>query len=244
MKALIFAAGRGERMRPLSDRIAKPLLSAGGKRLIEWQIEALARAGVRDLVINLAHLADSFEPVLGDGMRHGVRIQYSREGATAEQALETLGGVVRALPLLGGAPFIAVSGDIVTDFDYRHLQAHAQAISLGAADAHLVLVDNPPFHPGGDMGLAQGRITRATPWLTYANIAVFSPRLFAAEAPVRKKLFPWLYGFADSGRVTGERHAGRWYNIGTPDDLEALDRTLRDEPLHAAPAATQGTEGR
>jgi MurNAc alpha-1-phosphate uridylyltransferase len=230
MKALILAAGRGERMRPLSDQTAKPLLSAGGKRLIEWQIEALARAGIHELVINLAHLADTFEPVLGDGLHYGVRIQYSREGTTAEEALETLGGIVNALPLLGPAPFVAVSGDIVTDFDYRHLQAHAQAIALGAADAHLVLVDNPPFHPGGDMGLVNGRIARALPWLTYANIAVLSPRLFAHERRGKKKLFPWLYTFADSGRVTGERHGGRWYNIGTPADLDALDRELRDRP--------------
>jgi MurNAc alpha-1-phosphate uridylyltransferase len=220
-------------MRPLSDQTAKPLLSAGGKRLIEWQIEALVRAGVREFVINLAHHADAFEPVLGDGLRYGARIQYAREGSTAEEALETLGGIVNALPLLGTAPFVAVSGDIVTDFDYRHLQAHAQAIALGAADAHLVLVDNRPFHPGGDMGLAAGRITRTLPWLTYANIAVLAPRLFAGETRGRKKLFPWLYRFADGGRVTGERHAGRWYNVGTPADLDALDAELRVHPLPA-----------
>jgi MurNAc alpha-1-phosphate uridylyltransferase len=230
MKALIFAAGRGERMRPLSDHTAKPLLSAGGKRLIEWQIEALARAGIHELVINLAHLADTFEPVLGDGLHYGVRIQYSREGATAEEALETLGGIVNALPLLGPAPFVAVSGDIVTDFDYRHLQAHAQAIALGAADAHLVLVENRPFHPGGDMGLVDGRIARTLPWFTYANIAVLSPRLFASESRGKKKLFPWLYAFSDGGRVTGERHSGRWFNVGTPADLEALDSELRARP--------------
>jgi len=231
MKALIFAAGRGERMRPLSDQIAKPLLSAGGKRLIEWQIAALVEAGIREFVINLAHLADTFEPVLGDGMHYGAQIRYAREGSVAEEALETLGGIINALPLLGPAPFVAVSGDIVCDFDYRHLQAHAQAISLGAADAHLVLVDNRPYHPGGDMGLAGGRISRAMPWFTYANIAVLSPRLFAGEAPGKKKLFPWLYRFAENGRVTGERHAGRWFNVGTPADLEALDIELREQPL-------------
>jgi MurNAc alpha-1-phosphate uridylyltransferase len=231
MKALIFAAGRGERMRPLSDQIAKPLLSAGGKRLIEWQIEALVRAGVREFVVNLAHLADSFEPVLGDGLHYGARIQYAREGSTAEEALETLGGIVNALPLLGTGPFVAVSGDIVTDFDYRHLQAHAQAIALGAADAHLVLVENPPFHAGGDMGLTEGHVTRSLPWLTYANIAVLAPRLFASEANGKKKLFPWLYNFADRGRVTGEKHRGRWFNVGTPADLDALDIELRERPL-------------
>jgi N-acetyl-alpha-D-muramate 1-phosphate uridylyltransferase len=231
MKALILAAGRGERMRPLSDRTAKPLLRAGGKRLIEWQIEALARAGVLDVVINVAHLADTFEPALGDGQRYGVQIRYSREGSTAEAALETLGGIVHALPLLGAEPFVAVSGDIVTDYDYRHLRAHAQAIMLGAADAHLVLVENRPFHPGGDMGFAAGRIARATPWLTYANIAVLAPRIFAAEKAGRQKLFPWLYQFVDRGRVTGETHAGRWYNVGSPDDLRELDTELRAHPL-------------
>jgi len=234
VKALIFAAGRGERMRPLSDGTAKPLLVAGGKRLIDWQIEALVRAGIRELVINLAHLADTFEPVLGDGLHFGAQIRYAREGSRAEDALETLGGIVNALPLLGNAPFVAVSGDIVTDFDYRHLHAHAQAITLGAADAHLVLVENPPFHPGGDMGLAQGRITRATPWFTYANIGVFSPRLFVNEGPARKKLFPWMYGFADGGRVTGELHRGRWYNVGTPEELVALDAELAERPIAAS----------
>jgi len=231
MKALIFAAGRGERMRPLTDETAKPLLGAGGKRLIEWQIEALARAGFRELVINVAHLADTFEPVLGDGLHYGVQIQYSREGATADAALETLGGIVHARRLLGTAPFVAVSGDIVTDYDYRHLHAHAQAIALGAADAHLVLVENRPFHPGGDMGLVDGRIARALPWRTYANIAVLAPRLFTALAPGKKKLFPWLSAFADRGRVTGETHLGRWYNVGTPDELRALDAELHERPL-------------
>lgn len=230
MKALIFAAGRGERMRPLSDVTPKPLLAAGGKRLIEWQIDALVRAGVRQLVINTAHLATSIEATLGDGARFGARIAYAREGTTAEDALETLGGIVNALPLLAprgaDAPFIAVSGDIVTDYDYRRLIAHAQAIELDAADAHLVLVDNPPSHPGGDMGLADGRIHLQPPLLTYANIGVFAPRLFRHQAPGKKKLFPWLYAFAARGRVTGERYEGGWHNVGTPDELAALDAAL------------------
>ncbi len=230
MKALIFAAGRGERMRPLSDVTPKPLLAAGGKRLIEWQIDALARAGVTELVVNTAHLAASIEATLGDGARFGTRIAYAREGTKAEEALETLGGIVNALPLLAphgsDAPFIAVSGDIVTDYDYRRLIAHAQAIELNAADAHLVLVDNPPSHPGGDMGLGNGRIALHPPLLTYANIGVFAPRLFRREAPGRKKLFPWLYAFAERGRVTGEKYGGRWHNVGTPDELAALDAAL------------------
>lgn len=230
MKALIFAAGRGERMRPLSDVTPKPLLVAGGRRLIEWQIDALVRAGVRELVINTAHLAATIEATLGDGARFGARIDYAREGTTAEAALETLGGIVNALPLLAphgsDAPFVAVSGDIVTDYDYRRLIAHAQAIELAAADAHLVLVDNPPSHPGGDMGLAAGRVGLQPPLFTYANIGVFAPRLFRREAPVKKKLFPWLYEFAQRGRVTGEHYDGRWHNVGTPEELAALDAQL------------------
>lgn len=230
LRALIFAAGRGERMRPLSDAVPKPLLRAGDRRLIEWQIEALVRAGITDLVINTAHRAAAFAPALGDGARYGARIVYSHEGASAEAALETLGGIVKALPLLspdGRAPFVAVSGDIVTAFDYARLHAAAARIAAGSADAHLVLVDNPPSHPAGDMGLRDGRITREGPRLTYGNIGVFSPRPFAGEPLARRKLFPWLYRLADAGRVTGEHFRGAWHNVGTPDELAALDRTLR-----------------
>lgn len=230
MKALIFAAGRGERMRPLSDATAKPLLIAGGRRLIDWQLVALAAAGVHEAVINTAHLAQQIEDTLGSRSREGLRLTYSREGTRAEDALETLGGIVQALPLLAGdagdEPFIAVSGDIVCDFDYRRLDAAAAAIRRGDLDAHLVLVDNPPFHPRGDMGLRDDRITTAPPWLTYANIGVFAPRIFRAEAPGKKKLFPWLYRHADAGRVSGELFRGRWHNVGTPDDLRTLDADL------------------
>ncbi len=224
-------------MRPLSDATPKPLLVAGGKRLIEWQIEALVRAGICELVINTAHLASQIESALGDGARYGARIVWSHEGETAEEALETLGGIVRALPLLspdGAAPFMALSGDIVTDYDYRRLLPQAQAIELGVADAHLVLVDNPPSHPGGDMGLAQGRINLHPPLLTYGNIGVFAPRLFAGERPVKKKLFPWLYRAAERGRVSGEHYTGRWHNVGTPEELAALDALLRAQARTAA----------
>jgi MurNAc alpha-1-phosphate uridylyltransferase len=231
MRALLFAAGRGERMRPRSDVMAKPLLHVGGRRLIEWQIEALVRAGVREIVINTAHLAQQIEDALGDGSRYGTRLLYSREGTRAEDALETLGGIVQALPLLGTAPFIAASSDIVTDFDYGGLAAPLAAIARGDADAHLVLVDNPPFHPRGDMGLAQGRIRMQPPFLTYANIGIFSPLLFATVAPGRAKLFPWLYRFAESGRVSGEHFAGRWHNVGTPAELDALDAELSSGAL-------------
>jgi len=225
---MILAAGRGERMRPLTDTTAKPLLRAGGRRLIEWQIESLARAGIRELVVNTAHLPRQFEEALGDGTRHGVRISYSREGERAEDALETLGGIVHALPRLGAAAFVVVSGDIVTDYDYRALRERARAIDAGAADAHLVLVDNPPFHALGDMGLEAGLVAPdATPRLTYGNIGVFAPRLFAGLAPGRGRLFPWLYAAARAGRVTGERSTARWFNVGTPEELARVDAELR-----------------
>lgn len=226
MKALLFAAGRGERMRPRSDATAKPLLRAGGRRLIEWQIEALARAGVREIVVNTAHLAQQIEATLGDGGRYGVRLTYSREGDRAEEALETLGGIVQALPLLGAAPFIAASSDIVTDFDYAGLARPLAAIARGDADAHLVLVDNPPSHAAGDMGLADGRIRLQRPFLTYGNIGIFSPALFDGVRPERAKLFPWLLRFAEQGRVSGEHFRGRWHNVGTPAELDALDAEL------------------
>jgi MurNAc alpha-1-phosphate uridylyltransferase len=231
VKALIFAAGRGERMRPLSDHTPKPLLRAGGRRLIEWQIAALASAGVREIVINTAHLAAQFESALGNGRALGVRIAWSREGEQAADALETLGGIIAALPLLGDAPFIAVSGDIVCDFDYRPLAARTAGIADGALDGHLVLVDNPPFNPRGDMGLAADRVTTAPPHLTYANIALLSPRLFAGEAPGRRKLFPWLFRAVEAGRISGERFAGRWHNVGTPEELARLDADLSAQPL-------------
>jgi MurNAc alpha-1-phosphate uridylyltransferase len=231
VKALIFAAGRGERMRPLSDHTPKPLPRAGGRRLIEWQIAALASAGVREIVINTAHLAAQFESALGNGRALGVRIAWSREGEQAADALETLGGIIAALPLLGEAPFIAVSGDIVCDFDYRPLAARTAGIADGALDGHLVLVDNPPFNPRGDMGLAADRVTTAPPHLTYANIALLSPRLFAGEAPGRRKLFPWLFRAVEAGRISGERFAGRWHNVGTPEELARLDANLSAQPL-------------
>ena len=223
-------------MRPLTDDVPKPLLMAGGRRLIEWQLERLARAGIRDIVINTAHLPDQFEAALGTGERYGVTLAYSREGGHADDALETLGGIVRALPLLGSAPFVVVSGDIVTDFDCATLKLPAAGIASGTADAHLVLVDNPAFHLGGDMGCIDGRIDPdAARRLTYANIGVFAPRLFQGLQPVRARLFPWLYAAARAGRVTGEHFRGRWYNVGTPAELGRLDEDLRSFGLAPSP---------
>jgi MurNAc alpha-1-phosphate uridylyltransferase len=242
MRALLLAAGRGERMRPLTDTVAKPLLALAGRRLIEWQIAALVRAGITELVINTAHLAEQIEAELGDGMRYGAHISYSREGTQAQHALETLGGIVHALPRLGSQPFLVVSSDIITDFDYATLRTAAAAIDRGEADAHLVLVDNPPYHRQGDMGMSLaavpqavagkgtapggrlGRATRQPPLYTYANIGVMAPRLFAGRGTQREKLFPWLFTAVTQGRVSAEHWPGRWWNVGTPQDLDAVAR--------------------
>jgi N-acetyl-alpha-D-muramate 1-phosphate uridylyltransferase len=224
--ALILAAGRGERLRPLTDTLPKPLLRAAGRPLIEWQVEKLVRAGFADLVVNHSHLGAMIEDALGDGSRFAARIRYSHEPS----ALETAGGIAKALPLLGDDPFIVVSGDIHTDFDYASLHARAQSI---AADprrtvAHWVLVDNPAWHArGDDMGVVDGRVVRGGPRLTYGGIGVYHPALFDAIAPgTRLGLFPWAYRLADEGRVSGERYAGPWDNVGTAEQLAALERRL------------------
>ena len=223
--AVILAAGRGERMRPLTDAMPKPLLRVGGKAIIEWQLERLAEGGFDAIVVNHAHLGAIIEDALGDGSRHGVRIAYSHEPA----ALETAGGIAQALHLVGSEPFAVVSGDIYTEFDYARLAGAAREIARDPERraAHFVLVGNPPWHPAGDMGLDGGRVTRGGERLTYGNIAVFHPSLFAGVAPgTWLKLFPWAYRFVDEGRVTGERFDGVWENIGTPRQLEELDRRL------------------
>jgi MurNAc alpha-1-phosphate uridylyltransferase len=224
-RAIILAAGRGERLRPLTDRTPKPLLPVGGRPLIEWQIERLAKAGFRDLVINHAHLGRQIEESLGNGQRWGVRIRYSAEAP----ALETAGGIVQAMPLLDAQPFVVVSGDIHTEFDFTSLGARIADIARhpDAHVAHLVLVDNPPWHAKGDMGLENGRITRTGERLTYGNIAVFHPRIFLGLGRgTWLKLFPWLYQFVDAGLVSGEHYRGPWDNVGTADQLAALDRRL------------------
>jgi MurNAc alpha-1-phosphate uridylyltransferase len=223
--AVILAAGRGERMRPLTDTTPKPLLRVGGKAIVEWQVERLAAGGFRDLVVNLSHLGAMIEDALGDGSRHGVRIRYSHE----PKALETAGGIAQALHLLDDRPFAVVSGDIYTDFDYSRLARIVEAVGQdpGQRAAHFVLVDNPPWHAAGDMGLDGDRVSRGGVRLTYGNIGVFHPELFAGVAPgTWLKLFPWAYRFVDEGRVTGERFGGAWENVGTPQQLLDLDRRL------------------
>lgn len=222
---MILAAGRGNRMRPLTDTLPKPLLKAGRRRLIDWSVDALVRSGVTDIVINTAHLSDTFEPILGTQYR-GARITYSVEGKNYDESLETLGGIARALPLLtdGHEPFIVVAGDIASDYDFRRLTEGrvAEHIRNGLIDAHLVLVPNPPFHPDGDMDLKDGRVTRTSRAYTYSSIGLFSPKIFA-DVPVKfAKLFPWFYRFIDEGRVSGEIFDGFWENVGTPEALKAL----------------------
>jgi len=223
--AILLAAGRGERMRPLTDALPKPLLRVGGKALIEWQLERLASAGFDDVVVNHSHFGALIEQALGDGRRFGVRLRYSPEAA----ALETAGGVVQALPLLGPGPVLVVSADIHTDFDYASLAPRIAEIGRDPAGtvAHFVLVDNPPWHPEGDMGLAGGRVTRNAERLTYGNISIFHPGIYSGIAPgTWLRIFPWAYQFVDSGRVSGEHFRGAWDNVGTPEQLEALDRRL------------------
>jgi MurNAc alpha-1-phosphate uridylyltransferase len=230
-------------MRPLSDRVPKPLLAAGGRRLIEWQIDGLVRAGIVEIVVNTAHLGEAIVAALGDGSRYGARIAYSVEGTSADEALETAGGIVKALPLLGDAPFVAASSDIVTDFPYASLAGAAASIEAGERDAHLVLVDNPPFHPHGDMGLAEGPAgrpeerlaTRRPPLLNYGNIGVFAPHLFRDLPVARLRLFPWLYARVDAGRVGAVHWTGRWHNVGTPAELAALDAALPASSPTSAP---------
>jgi MurNAc alpha-1-phosphate uridylyltransferase len=222
---MILAAGRGERMRPLSDRVPKPLLPVAGRPLIEHLIERLARAGLTDLVVNVSHLAGQIESELGDGTQHGVRIAYSRE----EQALETGGGIAYALPLLGEAPFVAVNSDLYSDFDFGRLAPRAAALGAGALSAHLVLVDNPPHHPQGDFHLRAGSVSTdgPPPRLTFSGIGIYSPALFAGITRGEKRqLAALLKPAMAQGRVSGEQHRGLWMDIGTPQRLAELDRTL------------------
>ena len=225
--AMILAAGRGERMRPLSDATPKPLLEAGGRPLIVWQIEALARAGFADLVINAAHGADALLAALGDGARLGVRIRWSRES----EPLETAGGIATASPLLPPGPALIVSGDINTRFDYRTLAARmdAMAATREPPRAHLVLVPNPPYHSEGDFALEGDKVSLAdAARLTFGNIGIYDMALFAGlPRGVKLRMLPLYRTWIARGIVSGERYDGPWANVGTPADLAELDAALR-----------------
>jgi MurNAc alpha-1-phosphate uridylyltransferase len=218
---MLLAAGKGERMRPLTDAIPKSLLAVGGKPIVARLIEQLAAEGFREIVLNHAHLGRMIEEALGRGERFGVRIQYSREA----EALETAGGIATALPLLGKAPFAAVNADLYTDYPFGRLRS---ALSDGAL-AHIVLVDNPAHHPAGDFALDEGRVANAgASMLTFSGIGLYRPELFAAIAPgTRVRLAPLLRDAAVRRNLTGEHYRGRWRDIGTPERLAALDAELR-----------------
>jgi len=252
VKALVFAAGLGERMRPLTDTTPKPLLLAGGKPLIEWHLEKLAAIGIREVVVNTSWLAGQFPRALGDGSRWGIDLHCIYEGGTP---LETGGGLWNALPFLrdGNEAFIAVNGDVWTDYDFSRLPDEP------TGDAHLVLVDNPPQHPRGDFALhfplpsvgeggrrpGEGRIgevlSDGDSKLTFSGIGVYRPSLFdgwreiigdasgADETPPRFKLAPLLRAAMARGAVTGEHHRGRWTDVGTPERLAELDVNLNRE---------------
>lgn len=227
--ALILAAGRGERMRPLSDTMPKPLLTAGGVPLVVWQIRALARAGIETIAINVAHLSERMIDALGDGSAFGVAIRWSRE----TEALETAGGIATAMPLLPPGPLLIVSGDIWTTYDYARLAPVAQAMTRDPrrARVHLVMVPNPSYHPRGDFVLTHASTIALRdglgPSLTYGNIGVYDSALFR-ELPrnVKLKLLPYLLDWIAAGQVTGEVFEGPWENVGTPSDLELLNERL------------------
>ena len=225
--AMILAAGRGERMRPLSDETPKPLLRVGGTALIVRQIESLARAGFRDIAINVSHRADAIVDALGFGTAYGVRIRYSREA----EPLETAGGISTAVDLLAPGPILIVSGDIFTRFDYTTLAPRAAAMRDPNASSrvHLVMVPNPPYHANGDFVLAGDRIEdRDGERLTFGNIGLYDSALFQnLPRGVKLKMLPLYREWIACGIVSGERYDGPWTNVGTPDDLAALDASLR-----------------
>jgi MurNAc alpha-1-phosphate uridylyltransferase len=221
MRAMILAAGRGERMRPLTDRTPKPLLTVAGKPMIQYHIEALAAAGMREIVINLAWLGQQIRASIGDGSQFGVRIHYSDEG---DAALETGGGVFKALPLLAGPsgtdPFVVVSGDVWTEYPLGQV-----VTKLSAGDiAHFVVVPNPDFHARGDFGLVDGRLTDSGERYTYANIGVLRPEFFAGCQAGKFPLAPLMFEWIRKNRVSGELFRGVWHNVGTPQQLQLIDQ--------------------
>lgn len=226
MKAMILAAGLGTRMRPLTDHLPKPLLEVGGKPLIVWHLENLARAGFTDVVINTAWLGEKLEAALGNGQPWGFTIHWSHE----PEPLETAGGIIRALPLLGDAPFLLVNGDIWARYDFSRLK---QGIKQPSDLAHLVLVNNPAHNPHGDFAL-QGRadglsqvLSSGSPQFTFAGISVMHPALFAGLAAGKRPLAPLLREAMVRQQITGELFSGAWVDVGTPARLQELDQHIR-----------------
>jgi MurNAc alpha-1-phosphate uridylyltransferase len=219
MKAMILAAGKGERLRPLTLHTPKPLVRAAGVPLIEYHVRALAAAGFTELVINHAWLGQQIEDYLGDGARFGVSIVYSAEG----EPLETGGGIFQALPLLGEQPFVLVNGDVFTDYPFAELRRSLTGL------AHLVLVANPDHHAGGDFCLQAGQVSDAQEGqsnLTYSGMAVLSPDLFAGCQPGAFKLAPLLRKAMAAGQISGEQFAGCWVDVGTHERLAEVERLL------------------
>jgi MurNAc alpha-1-phosphate uridylyltransferase len=226
MHALILAAGRGERMRPLTDRRPKVLLEVGGKPLIAWHLENLRRAGCERVAINHAWLGEQIEQVVGDGSRFGLQILYSAE----QTALETAGGIATALPLIGQQPFMVVNGDIFVDLEFADLLPRLLALAPGSTLAHLVLVDNPAHHPGGDFVLNGDRVEAdGAQRLTFSGIGLYHPVLFSAVAPnERAPLAPLLRQAMSRHAVSGQRYAGAWFDIGTPERLQQINELVRE----------------
>lgn len=229
---MILAAGRGERMRPLTDRLPKPLLPVAGRPLIARLVGRLVSCGITDIVINVSHLGEMIELALGDGAAYGARIAYSRE----QEALEAAGGIAAALPLLGNAPFVVVNGDVYSDYDFGRLVQKAAALSIAGVLAHLVLVDNPPHHPTGDFCLEAGMLVeRHEERLTFSGMGVYHPALFQpVPAGTRHALAALLRGPIAARRISGERHAGLWMDIGSPERLDRLERLLADRAFPEA----------
>ena len=219
MKAMLLAAGRGERMRPLTDSLPKPLVPVAGRALIAWHLAALARAGFREVVVNTSWLAPALHAALGDGASFGVSITWSDEGPVA---LETGGGIYRAVPLLGPGPFLVVNADIWTDIDFAGLALADEAL------AHLMLVANPPHNVRGDFGLDGDLVvSRENERLTYSGVGVFRPEFFQGCEAGRFPLLPVLNRAIGARRVRGELHRGAWSDVGTAERLAALDARLR-----------------
>lgn len=220
LAAMILAAGRGERMRPLTDSTPKPLLPLADRPIIVHLVERLAAAGFTDLVVNHAYLGERIVEVLGDGGRYGVNIVYSPEGETG---LETGGGIFKALPLIDTDPFVVVNGDIWTDYPFERLPRRIAGL------AHLVLVDNPPHHPAGDFSLDNGRVRDdGAPRLTFSGIGVYTRALFAHCRPGKFPLAPLLRAAMHAGQVSGEHYHGRWHDLGTPERLRVLESALAE----------------